>query len=107
MIAINIGNADVFTRLVEGLKNESEPPRRMTTDARGMIAMTLGLSAIDSKLKERLVDRMFSVFQRVWRLRKQRFFTYPPCACVRVEKARHSRAPVLEAVDEYGSVENN
>lgn len=62
-IAVKVGGTDIVARLVEGLKDESEPFRRMVIDAVGKIAVTLGLSDIDTKLEERLVDGMSWAFQ--------------------------------------------
>lgn len=62
-IAVKIGGAEVLGNLVDGLKNESEPFRRMVVDATEKIASQLGLSDIDSRLEERLVDGLIHAFQ--------------------------------------------
>jgi splicing factor 3B subunit 1 len=62
-IAIKIGGAEVVRRLVEGLKDESEPYRRMVVETIDNVATELELSDIDSKLEERLIDGMMWAFQ--------------------------------------------
>jgi splicing factor 3B subunit 1 len=62
-IAVKIGGAEVVGRLVEGLKDESEPYRRMVVETIDNVATELGLSDIDAKLEERLIDGMMWAFQ--------------------------------------------
>lgn len=62
-IAVKVGGAEVVGRLVEGLKDESEPFRRMVVEAIDKIAVELGLTDIAPKLEERLIDGMSWAFQ--------------------------------------------
>lgn len=62
-IAVKVGGAEVIRRLIDGLKDESEPYRRMVVEAINNVATELGLSDIDAKLEERLIDGMLWAFQ--------------------------------------------
>ncbi len=62
-IAAKIGGAEVLGHLVDGLKNESEPFRRMVVDSVEKIASGLGLDDVDPRLEERLVDGLLFAFQ--------------------------------------------
>lgn len=62
-IAVKIGGAMVIGQIVDGLKNESEPYRRMVVEAVERIAGGLGLSDVDARLEERLVDGLLFAFQ--------------------------------------------
>ena len=62
-IAVKFSGAEVVRRLVEGLKDESEPFRRMVVETIDKIAVELGLTDIAPKLEEKLIDGMSWAFQ--------------------------------------------
>ncbi|KAK4527735.1 hypothetical protein GAYE_SCF46G5816 [Galdieria yellowstonensis] len=62
-IAKKVGAAEVITRLVDDLKDESEPYRRMVMETIENIVSAMGTSEIDLKLEERLVDGLLYAFQ--------------------------------------------
>ena len=62
-IAKKVGGAEIVARLVPGLKDESEPFRRMTVEAIDQLVALLGASDIDTRLEEQLVDGLLFAFQ--------------------------------------------
>lgn len=62
-LANKIGGAEVISKIVSDLRDESEPYRRMILDAISKIVKNLGVADIDVRLEERLVDGMISAFQ--------------------------------------------
>lgn len=62
-IAKKVGAAEVITRLIDDLKDESEPYRRMVMETIENIVNAMGTSEIDLKLEERLVDGLLYAFQ--------------------------------------------
>ncbi len=62
-IATKVGCASVATRIVDDLKDESEPYRRMVMETIEQIVQNLGTSDIDSRLEEQLVDGILYAFQ--------------------------------------------
>ena len=62
-IAGKVGGSEVLGHLVDGLKNESEPFRRMVVDCVEKIASGRGLDDVDPRLEERLVDGLLFAFQ--------------------------------------------
>jgi splicing factor 3B subunit 1 len=62
-LANKAGGAEVLTRLVDGLVDESEPYRKMALEAIERIMATLGASDVDSRLEEKLIDGILYTFQ--------------------------------------------
>ncbi len=62
-IASKIGGADVLSRLVENLKDDSEPFRKLVMEAIEKIVATLGVADIDGRLEEQLMDGVIYAFQ--------------------------------------------
>ncbi|EME27814.1 splicing factor 3B subunit 1 [Galdieria sulphuraria] len=62
-IAKKVGAAEVIIRLIDDLKDESEPYRRMVMETIENIVNAMGTSEIDLKLEERLVDGLLYAFQ--------------------------------------------
>ncbi|KAL8135795.1 uncharacterized protein LOC141711097 [Apium graveolens] len=64
---VEIGNkagvADIVGRIMEGLKDESEPYRGMVMETIGKVIADLGASDIDARLEELLIDGMLYAFQ--------------------------------------------
>ena len=64
VLAHKVGAADVVAALVNDLKDESEPYRRMVMEAVDRTLSALGASEIDGKAVELLVDGMLYAFQQ-------------------------------------------
>lgn len=62
-IAKKIGGAYVIGRLVDDLKDQSDPYRRMVVETIEKITESLGLSDVDTSLESRLVDGLMFAFQ--------------------------------------------
>jgi splicing factor 3B subunit 1 len=62
-LAIKVGGASVVSQIADGLKDESEPFRRMVMEAIDSILTTLGATDIDQNLEERLIDGILFAFQ--------------------------------------------
>ncbi|KAJ8905480.1 hypothetical protein NDN08_001987 [Rhodosorus marinus] len=62
-LANKVGGPDIMTRLVDDLKDEAEPYRRMVMETIEKIVDDLGVSDIDQKLEERLIDGILFAFQ--------------------------------------------
>ena len=62
-VARKVGCRDVVSRLVDGLKDESEPFRRMVMEAVGRIVRDQGVAEIDARLEELLVDGALYAYQ--------------------------------------------
>ncbi|KAI5683523.1 hypothetical protein M9H77_04751 [Catharanthus roseus] len=62
-IANKVGVADIVGRIVEDLKDESEPYRRMVMETIEKVVANLGSSDIDSRLEELLIDGILYAFQ--------------------------------------------
>ncbi|KAL8139367.1 hypothetical protein V2J09_005388 [Rumex salicifolius] len=62
-IANKVGVADIVGRVVEDLKDESEPYRRMVMETIEKVVTNLGSSDIDSRLEELLIDGILYAFQ--------------------------------------------
>eukprot|EP01117_Protostelium_nocturnum_P000860 TRINITY_DN1116_c0_g1_i1.p1 TRINITY_DN1116_c0_g1~~TRINITY_DN1116_c0_g1_i1.p1 ORF type:complete len:1104 (-),score=251.26 TRINITY_DN1116_c0_g1_i1:164-3475(-) len=62
-IANKVGLAEVVNRIVDGLKDESEPFRKMIMETIDEIVKNLGTSEIDQNLENRLIDGMLIAFQ--------------------------------------------
>lgn len=62
-IANKVGVADIVGRVVEDLKDESEPYRRMVMETIEKVVSNLGASDIDARLEELLIDGILYAFQ--------------------------------------------
>mmetsp|Transcript_2772 Transcript_2772/g.5314 ORF Transcript_2772/g.5314 Transcript_2772/m.5314 type:complete len:1214 (-) Transcript_2772:1308-4949(-) len=62
-IANRIGAADTIERIVNDLKDENEPYRRMVMEAISQILQNLGASDLSIELEQRLVDGALFAFQ--------------------------------------------
>ncbi|RAL39460.1 unnamed protein product [Cuscuta campestris] len=62
-IANKVGVADIVGRVVEDLKDESEPYRRMVMETIEKVVENLGASDIDARLEELLIDGILYAFQ--------------------------------------------
>ena len=62
-VAFKVGCVDVVERIVDDLKDDSEVYRRMVMETIGLVVDKLGVSEIDAKLEERLVDGTLFAFQ--------------------------------------------
>ena len=62
-IAMKVGASDVIGRIVEDLKDESEPYRRMVMETITKTIEKLGTADVDARLEELLVDGILFAFQ--------------------------------------------
>ncbi|EEE56282.1 hypothetical protein OsJ_05340 [Oryza sativa Japonica Group] len=62
-MANKVGVADIVGRIVEDLKDESEPYRRMVMETVEKVVANLGASDIDARLEELLIDGILYAFQ--------------------------------------------
>ena len=62
-IAMKVGASDVIGRVVEDLKDESEPYRRMVMETITKVIEKLGTADVDARLEELLVDGILYAFQ--------------------------------------------
>ncbi|XP_011620713.1 splicing factor 3B subunit 1 [Amborella trichopoda] len=62
-IANKVGVADIVGRIVEDLKDESEPYRRMVMETIEKVVANLGASDINPRLEENLIDGILYAFQ--------------------------------------------
>ncbi|XP_042484453.1 splicing factor 3B subunit 1-like [Macadamia integrifolia] len=62
-MANRVGVADIVRRLVENLKDESEPYRRMVMETIAKVLTNLGATDINGLLEEELVDGILYAFQ--------------------------------------------
>jgi splicing factor 3B subunit 1 len=62
-IANNVGCSEVVSRVVDDLKDESEPYRKMVMETIELIVQNLGASDIDVRLEEQLIDGILYAFQ--------------------------------------------
>jgi len=62
-IASKVGCSEVVGRIVDDLKDESEPYRKMVMEAIEQIIQNLGAADIDTRLEEQLVDGILYAFQ--------------------------------------------
>ena len=58
-----VGCADILGRIVEDLKDESEPYRRMVMETIDKVVGELGTADIDARLEELLIDGILYAFQ--------------------------------------------
>eukprot|EP00611_Tribonema_gayanum_P021456 TRINITY_DN4133_c0_g1_i1.p1 TRINITY_DN4133_c0_g1~~TRINITY_DN4133_c0_g1_i1.p1 ORF type:complete len:984 (-),score=402.86 TRINITY_DN4133_c0_g1_i1:457-3408(-) len=62
-IANKVGVSDVVTRIVDDLKDENEPYRRMVMETIEQVLQNLGAADVDARLEEQLVDGVLYAFQ--------------------------------------------
>jgi len=62
-LANKVGAAEITRRIVDDLKDESEPYRRMVIETIDSIIAKLGSSELDSRLEQRLIDGIIYAFQ--------------------------------------------
>ncbi|CAL4974856.1 unnamed protein product [Urochloa decumbens] len=62
-MANKIGVASIVGRIVEDLKDESEPYRRMVMETIEKVVANLGVSDVDARLEELLIDGILYAFQ--------------------------------------------
>jgi splicing factor 3B subunit 1 len=62
-LANKVGCSDVISRIVDDLKDDSEPYRRMVMETVRKVLHNLGAGDIDERLEERLIDGILYAFQ--------------------------------------------
>jgi splicing factor 3B subunit 1 len=62
-IANKVGCCEVITRVVDDLKDESEPYRKMVMETIESIIQNLGAADVDNRLEEQLIDGILYAFQ--------------------------------------------
>ncbi len=62
-IANKVGCSEVVGRVVDDLKDESEPYRKMVMETIEMVVQNLGAADIDTRLEEQLIDGILYAFQ--------------------------------------------
>jgi len=62
-LANKVGCSDVISRIVDDLKDDSEPYRRMVMETVQKVLENLGTSDVDERLEERLIDGILYAFQ--------------------------------------------
>lgn len=62
-IANKVGCTEVIGRIVDDLKDESEPYRKMVMETIELVVQNLGASDIDTRLEEQLIDGILYAFQ--------------------------------------------
>lgn len=62
-LANKVGGAEIIARIVEDLKDESEPYRKMVMETIEKVVESLGVSDIDQRLEELLIDGILYAFQ--------------------------------------------
>jgi splicing factor 3B subunit 1 len=62
-LADKVGGADIIGRVVEDLKDENEPYRKMVMETIELVLAKLGASDVDQRLEELLIDGILYAFQ--------------------------------------------
>ncbi|KAL9179841.1 hypothetical protein ACHAXT_007811 [Thalassiosira profunda] len=62
-LANKVGSSDILTRIVDDLKDDSEPYRRMVMETTQKVLENLGSGDVDERLEERLIDGILYAFQ--------------------------------------------
>lgn len=62
-LANKVGCSDIISRVVDDLKDDSEPYRRMVMETVKKVLQNLGAGDIDERLEERLIDGILYAFQ--------------------------------------------
>ena len=60
---LQVGSAEIVGRVVEDLKDESEPYRRMVMETIDKVVKDLGSADLDARLEELLIDGILYAFQ--------------------------------------------
>jgi hypothetical protein len=60
---VQVGCSEIVARIVEDLKDESEPYRRMVMETIDKVVRDLGSADIDARLEELLIDGILYAFQ--------------------------------------------
>jgi splicing factor 3B subunit 1 len=60
---VQVGCTEIVGRIVEDLKDESEPYRRMVMETINKVVQQLGTADIDARLEELLIDGILYAFQ--------------------------------------------
>lgn len=63
-LANKVGVTEIVSRIVDDLKDESEPYRKMVMETIDRVVRNLGASEIDTRLEEQLVDGMLHALQQ-------------------------------------------
>jgi len=62
-LAVKVGASSIISRIVDDLKDESEPYRKMVMEAIEKILASLGAADIDNRLEAQLIDGALYAFQ--------------------------------------------
>ena len=62
-LAKKVGSAEIITRVVEDLKDESEPYRKMVMETIEKVVASLSAADVDTRLEEQLIDGILYAFQ--------------------------------------------
>jgi splicing factor 3B subunit 1 len=62
-LANKVGCSDILSRIVDDLKDDSEPYRRMVMETIQKVLENLGSADVDDRLEERLIDGILYAFQ--------------------------------------------
>ena len=62
-IATKVGGAEIINRIVEDLKDENEPYRKMVMETIEKVVATLGIADINNRLEMQLMDGILHAFQ--------------------------------------------
>jgi splicing factor 3B subunit 1 len=62
-LAQKVGSGEIIERIVDHLKDESEPYRKMTLESVEKVIASLGAADVNERLEERLVDGVLFAFQ--------------------------------------------
>jgi len=62
-LANKVGGHEILKRVVDELKDESEPYRKMVMETIDLIIKSIGASEIDQRLEEQLIDGLLYAFQ--------------------------------------------
>lgn len=62
-LANKVGCSEILTRIVDDLKDDSEPYRRMVMETIKKVLENLGAGDVDERLEERLIDGILYAFQ--------------------------------------------
>ena len=62
-LATKVGGAEIVQKLVDGLKDESEPYRKMVMEVVEKVVTNMGTADIDQRLEEQMVDGILYAFQ--------------------------------------------
>lgn len=62
-LANKVGGGEIISRVVDSLKDDNEPFRKMVLETIEKIVLNLGIADINSKLEEKLMDGLLFAFQ--------------------------------------------